>query len=182
MVWTITVQNIHTDLINDLRSVRVNDPLFGAIVGVLVAINRQRVQTLSGLPFRQHISANLFAGVLCIPFVDDVPKRREVIVYCAVRVYTVVDGNEANVQIRKADFRIHTDFQIVTTEPRHILHNDHVDAPGFNIRKHFLKARAVEVRSGITVIFVDFEVRNSMIARVLAEDFNLMRNAVAVAL
>ena len=134
------------------------------------------------MSFRQHISANLFTGILCVPLIDDIPERCEVIVYCAVRVHPIIDGDEANVQLRESDFRIHTDFQIVSTKPRHILHNDHIDAPGFNICKHFLKARTVEIRSGITVVFVDFEVRNPMIVCVFAEDFNLMRNAVAVAL
>ena len=113
---------------------------------------------------------------------DDVPKRREVIVHRASRIHTVIDCNEANVQLRESDFRIHSNFQIVTTEPRHILNNDRADIPGLNIRKHFLKPRTVEICARVAVILIDFEIQNSVVACIFAENFNLVRNTVAVAL
>ena len=72
-------------------------------------------------------------------------------------VHGVIDGNEADAFLWENHFRVHTDLQIVSTEPRHIFDNYRSDFPGFDICKHFLKIRAVKVRTGETVIGVPFQ-------------------------
>ena len=55
---------------------------------------------------------------------DDISEWGEIIIRCAVRIDTIIDCNEANIQLRESDFRIHAHLQVVTAKSRHILDND----------------------------------------------------------
>ena len=52
--------------------------------------------------------AHFLARVLCVPFVDDVPKGREVAVHSALVVHAVVYSDEVYSALRKIDFRVVT--------------------------------------------------------------------------
>lgn len=65
---------------------------------------------------------------------DDISEWGEIIIRCAVRIDTIIDCNEANIQLRESDFRIHSNFQVVSAKPRHILNNDRADTPCLNVR------------------------------------------------
>ena len=57
--------------------------------------------------------ADLLARVLRVPFVDDVPKGREVAVHSALVVHAVVYSDEVYAVLRKIDFRVVPDFQVI---------------------------------------------------------------------
>ena len=82
----------------------------------------------------------------------DVAERCEVIRALILTVHAIIDGNEADAHLGKADFRIKSDLQIVPAKPGHILDHDHTDKPGLNIRQHFLEPGALEAGAGIPVI------------------------------
>lgn len=87
---------------------------------------------------------------------EQVPQWSQVVVALSA-VHGVIDSNETNAVLWEDYFRVHTDLQIVSTEPRHIFDNYRSNFPGFDICKHFLKVRTVKVRTGETVIGVPFQ-------------------------
>ena len=87
---------------------------------------------------------------------EQVPQWSQVVVALSA-VHGVIDSNETNAVLWEDYFRVHTDLQIVSTEPRHIFDNYRSDFSSLNVCKHFLKIRAVEIRTGETVIGVPFQ-------------------------
>lgn len=140
-----------------------------------------RRETLAAHTLCLEHGADFLARVFRVPFVYDVAERSKIVVL-AFAVYTVIDGDKPYIKFRKADFGIHAHLKVVAPETGHILDNDHAYKAVFDIGKHFLKAGAVEARTRITIVFIDFILGNIMVLRVLFEDFDLMGNGVAVAL
>ena len=122
-----------------------------AILVAEVAIRRSGRNALAGHSLVAKNSAYLLAGVFRIPLVDDVPKRREIIIV-ALAVNAVIASDEAYTLLGKAYFRVHPDFKIVAAKPRHILDNDHAHKTILNVIQHFLKAGTVEVCPGISIV------------------------------
>lgn len=69
-------------------------------------------------------------------------------------VHTVIDGNKVDAVLWKQHFRIHSDLQIVTPEPAHILNNNALDLARLDVGKHPLESGPVEVGSRISVVLV----------------------------
>ena len=103
----------------------------------------------------------------------DVAERREVIRTLIFAVHAVIDGNEADAHLGKADFRIKSNLQIVPAKPGHILDHDHTDKPGLNICQHFLEPRTLEAGAGVPIILVNLVVGDAVVPGVLGEDFDL---------
>ena len=97
-------------------------------------------------------STDFLACVLDIEFVDDVQKRSEIVVLLIIAVNAVVDCNEADIAVRKFDFRIHSDFKIISAYTGHILDDNSIDFPCIDKRNQLLPSRSVEIRSRIAVI------------------------------
>ena len=69
-------------------------------------------------------------------------------------VHTVIDGNKVDAVLWKQHFRIHSDLQIVTPEPAHILNDNALDLARLDVGKHPLESGPVEVGSRISVVLV----------------------------
>ena len=67
-------------------------------------------------------------------------------------VHTVIDGNKVDAVLWKQHFRIHSDLQIVTPEPAHILNDNALDLARLDVGKHPLESGPVEVGSRISVV------------------------------
>lgn len=52
---------------------------------------------------------------------------------------------------------------VVSTKSRHIFGDDRSNFPCFNVREHFLKARTVKVRAGVTVVCIPFQIGEAML-------------------
>lgn len=95
---------------------------------------------------------DLVAGISCVPFVHDVEERSEVIIRSVLTINAVVDRNEVDFFLREQYLGIEPYLQVVTTKSAHILDDDHTDIPGMNLSQQLLKAWAIKVSAGITVI------------------------------
>ena len=67
-------------------------------------------------------------------------------------VHTVIDGNKVDAVLWKQHFRIHSDLQIVTPEPAHILNDNALDLARLDVGKHPLESGPVEYQGGITIL------------------------------
>ena len=70
---------------------------------------------LAGVALDLHHGTDLLAGVLCIPLIDDVPKRSELIITLGA-VHAIVDSNKVNIMLREHDLGIHAHLQIITAQ------------------------------------------------------------------
>ena len=130
-------------------------------------------QPLTGHPLITEYGPNLLACVLRVPLIYDVAKRCEVIRALIFAVHAVIDGNESNAHLGKADLRIKSNLQIVSAKPGHILDHDHADQSRLNVPQHFLKPRTLEAGAGVPVVLVNFVLGDAMVSGVLGQDFNL---------
>ena len=64
---------------------------------------------LAAIAFRTHDGAYLFAGILGIEVVEQIPERCKIIVpFCTV--HAIMDGDETNIITRKDQFRVLSDL------------------------------------------------------------------------
>ena len=161
------------DLPDNNRRFFINDPVFRVIRIFRVAIRRMCCQVLPGLTLLSHSSDDLLAGVLHIELIDDVQKRREVIILLVGAVHTAVDGNEADVVLRKHHLGIEADLKVVATDAAHVLSKDDTDLPRFDQRDHPLPVGTVEVCAGITIVNEELDVLESLLAGIPFKDRSL---------
>jgi len=135
---------------------------------------------LAGFPFGFEHSSDFLAGVLGVPFVDDVEERGEVAVLLIGAVNAVVDSDEANACLREHDLGIVPDFQIIPTQSRHILDDDCSHHARFHIRNHSIEDRSVEGGTADTIIHLEAEVTKTIVLGVLLQNCFLVDNTVAV--
>ena len=106
---------------------------------------------------------------------DDVPKRSEIIVL-PLTVYAIIDGDKTNIFVGKHDLGVHSDFQIVSSKPGHILDDHAINIPCINIGQHFLEARTIEVCAAVTIIYIELVVGNASVLCVLLQNLLLRRD------
>ena len=147
-----------------------------------ITIRNNPAQPLARHSLVAENSAYFFAGVLGVPLIYDVAKRSEVVAHLVVAVHAVIDGDKADSHLWKTNFCIKPYFQIVAAKTGHILDNYRPNESSFNISKHFLKSGPVEVRAGKSVIFVNLVLYYTVVFAIFSEDFDLVGDAVAVAL
>ena len=63
-----------------------------------VAIGWIGTQRFAGLAFSLEYRADLLAGILGIPFVDNIEERGKITVLLVGAVHSVVDGDEADIR------------------------------------------------------------------------------------
>ena len=91
-------------------------------------------------------------------------------------VHTVIDGNKVDAVLWKQHFRIHSDLQIVTPEPAHILNDNALDLARLDVGKHPLESGPVEVRAAIPIVHKKGRVRKVILLSVLEQDHFLRRD------
>ena len=117
-----------------------------------------------------HAGFNLFWNVPTVPFVDNVPKRCEIIARIIFAVHTVTDGYKANPHFRKTDLRVKPDIQIVAPKTGHVLAYDCANQSSLGISDHAFEARSVEVRAGETIVHVVLRICESMFRGVFPQN------------
>ena len=125
--------------------------------------------------------ADLSADVSGVHLVHDVAERSE-LVFSVVAVHAIVDGNEANVVIGEVRIRVIADLQIVAPEAAHILHDDGGDIAHFNVLQQLLKAGAVEIRAGVSVIHIVSRVAEVIFLGIFLKHPLLIGDGIAIAL
>ena len=70
------------------------------VIGVFqITVRRIGSQRFTGIPFSSEYSLDFLAGVFGIELVENVDERRHVVVHLIGTVYTVVDGDEADIVV-----------------------------------------------------------------------------------
>ena len=138
-------------------------------------IDRQRYSTLSlGLLN----SPNLAAGITGVKLVEPVLNARKIVVY-AVRVngvVVVVNGNVANAILGKSEVCVQTCQGRIASQSGQILRDNDSYTPRFNLDQHTLKAGAVVVRAGISIVHKEHRVRKVILLSVFQKNSLLRWN------
>ena len=138
-------------------------------------IDRQRYSTLSlGLLN----SPNLAAGITGVKLVEPVLNARKIVVY-AVRVngvVVVVNGNVANAILGKSEVCVQTCQGRIASQSGQILRDNDSYTPRFNLDQHTLKAGAVVVRAGISIVHKEHRVRKVILLSVFQKNSLLRRD------
>lgn len=119
---------------------------------LLVAIWSRSAERLSRLTFCLKNSSDFFAHILGIPFIDNIQERCEVAVLLIVAVNTIIDGYESDISIRKYNFGIAANFQIITSKPAHIFYDNSSHTACGNFCNHTLEIRSLKVRITPTIV------------------------------
>ena len=96
---------------------------------------------------------------------DDVPKWRKIVIITRT-IHTVIDSDETDILIGEHDLRVHSDFQIVSTEAGHIFDDHAVNISRFNISQHLLKTGAVETRTTVTIVYIELVIGDAVVFRI----------------
>lgn len=82
--------------------------------GFLIPIRWVCTKMFARFAFGLHHSADFLARVFCVLLIDDIEERGKIAVLLVCAVYAVIDSNKPHAFLRKQDFRIEADFQIIT--------------------------------------------------------------------
>lgn len=141
------------NLLNNGGSFFIHDPPLLVLRVFLVPIRRDSGEVFAGTSFGLPRCPDFLAGVLGVHFIEYVADGGKLAVP-AHTVHTVIDGNKVDAVLWKQHFRIHSDLQIVTPEPAHILNDNALDLARLDVGKHPLESGPVEVGSRISVVLV----------------------------
>ena len=123
----------------------------------------------TGIAFCLDCRLHLLADVFRIPFVHYVSERREVVIRLNFAVHVVVDCDKLHVVFGENNFRIVTDFEIVSAETGHILNDNSFNKSCFDSFHHPLKIRSIKVCSRIPVVHINLNVCIAFTFRILQE-------------
>lgn len=141
------------------------------VIGVFqIAVRRIGSQRFTGIPFSSEYSLDFLAGAFGIELVENVDERRHVVVHLIGTVYTVVDGDEADIVVWKHHLRVHTYLQIVPTQPAHILHDDGADTAFVDHAEQALPVRTIRICSAVTIVYEISRIGESVIVGILFQD------------
>ncbi len=164
-------ESLHTkwkNFLNDFCRFFVHKPLLFVVVVFLVTVWWYRTKMFPRHTFGFEYGAYLLARVFCVPLVNDIAKRSEVVIRAAFAVYPVVDSNKPHVRFGESNLRIESDFQIISAEPRHIFHNNRSDFSFVHVVHKSLEVGAVKVRSRIPVVHIEARIGKAVFLRILA--------------
>src|SRR5690554_1145657 len=167
---------------NYLCGFLVNNPMALVLRVLYVAVWRICAKRLAILTFGLKHSTYLLAGVLGVPFVNNVEEWRKIAVLLIGAVDAVINGNEADVGAGKENFGIIADLKIIAPKAAHVLHNDGADAAFLSKRYQALPVRTVKVRAAVLVINKKLCVAVAVVVSVLLEYSLLVLNTVTVTL
>ena len=134
-----------------------------------VAIGRICTERLTVLTFGLKHSAYFLAGILGVPFVNDVEEWRKIAVLLIGTVDTVVNCNETDVGAGKENFRVVANLEVISSKAAHVLHNDGADAALLSKRNQTLPVWTIEVRAAVPVINEKLRVAEAIVVSVLLE-------------
>ena len=129
---------------------------------------------------RLHPCLDLFGDIAAIPLVDDIPKRREIVVHRICAVYVIINGDEPHAGVWKGHLCVEADIQVVSAEPGHIFAYYSSDDTVLDVAEHFLKPWTIEIRTRPTIIDIEPWVCKAMFCGVLVQDRFLVAYAVGL--
>ena len=124
-------------------------------------------ERLAGLPFRFENGAYLPACVLGIELIENVDERCHVVFSLIIAVNAVADGDKSYVSVRKYHLRVHSDFQVITTEAAHIFYDDSADLAVVHQFHKPVPIRSVEGRTAVAIVHEQGCIAETVIVRVL---------------
>jgi hypothetical protein len=154
----------------NLCGLLINNPVVFILRVFDIPIRRVCAERLSGLTLGFEHGPDLAAGVLGIEFIEDIDERRHIVLGAVDAVNTVVDGDEADVGIGENHLGIHTDLQIVSAKPGHILDDDRSDKAVINHGAEPVPVRTVKIRTAVTVVHKELRVPKAIVISVLLKN------------
>ena len=123
---------------------------------------------------------DLAAGVLRVPFIEQVLERDE-IGQTLFRVFVFRDGDVPDVSLRKLKLKVVVHHDVLPAESGKIFRHDAVDLPGIHVFHHPLEGGSVEVGAAPAVVNVFIDHVQPIITRVCSQDGPLRLDGNAVA-
>ena len=116
-----------------------------------IAVSRERTGIFSLQSLYPECGPYLPAAVLCVPLVDNVLERCELIV-TLIRIHAVIDRDEPDLVFRKDDLCVIACLQVISAQTGKVFDNHSANLALLDKSNHSLEIRAVEIRSRIAVV------------------------------
>ena len=162
------------------RGFIIYNPFFFVIRIFFISERGISRKMFTGIAFCFEYCANFLRRISCVPLIEYVFERRQVVFRLNIAVYVIVDRNKANVKIREIDFGVIPNHYVISAESRHILYDNRRNFTFFRVSHHSLKVGAVEVRTRKAVVNVEFNIGKAVFFRIFCENFFLMNDTVAI--
>ena len=133
-----------------------------------------------GVSFGPHNSPDFLAGIAGVEVIEQITERGKIVVPL-VAVHAVINSDIPNIALAKEALGIVAHFQIVPAHAGHILNDDGFDLSCFDQPDHLIPARTVKGHPGNAVVDEKRGIGETVVSRVLQEDFLLIGYAVALA-
>ena len=130
----------------------VDDPVILVLRIFNVAEGRIRAERLSGVSLGFKHGSDFPTGVLGVEFVEQVDERRHVVLRAVYAVHTVIYGDETDIVVREHHLGQHSNLQIISAEPAHILYDERTDLTFINHPGKALPVRPVKGSAAVAVI------------------------------
>jgi len=159
----------------------VDDELWGILRVFAVTVRRNHGETFAAFAFGLPHGPDFLGCVSQKPFIEQIHHRSK-IVFPVLRVHVVIDGDQPHVFFRKYDFGVESDFQVIATEPAHVLDDNGGNLSGFHILHHSGKRGPLEICPGEPVVIDELIRGKAVFFGVPGENFPLINDAVGIAL
>ena len=151
----------------------VNDPLIFCVRCDFVTIYRTCFDNTAVHPLISFVGCDFFGNIGSIHFSENTLKSKQIVVFFC-RIVVICYADYFYIIHGKYKFHILTDKNIVSSETAHILDNNGSDQPIFNIFKHTLKVRSVEICTAVSVISITAKISVSAIFCIFFQQLTLM--------
>ena len=155
----VSLQRQIINMADHRRGFRVNDEM-PRTVGILLQAHRRLPTDKLSLTGEHHLPGGHLPGdITAVHVVQDVFERRDIhhLVALPVRaVVAVIDRDITDVVLGKIDFDIAAGLDVVASQAAKILGQDCPHGSRFDVGEHTLKARAVKIPPGISVVNIVF--------------------------
>lgn len=176
---------VHTKFENfpyHLGSVLIHNPVM-LVIGVLeVAVGRLGTQRFTGLALCFEHRTDFLAGVLSVPFIDNIKERGKITVLLVCTVHTVVDGYEADISAGQNHLGVVAYFEVVSAQSAHILNDNRSDLTFVHQGHKPLPIRSVKVRTAVAIVYEELCVAEAVVICVFLQNGFLVYDGVAVSL
>jgi len=114
--------------------------------------------------------------------IHDVEEWRKIILSLFLAVNTVIDCNKPHTLFGEQHLCVKANFQIVPSEPAHILYDYRIDIPCLNLGNHFLETLTLECDAAYAVVRKVADIAEAVLPCEVLKVFFLVLDAVALAL
>lgn len=170
------------DVFNHIGCNLIHDPAVLVLRIFEIAIRWIGTQRLTRFALGLEHRSDLLAGVLGVPFVDDIEERGKIAVLLIGTVYAVVDGDEADISAGQNYLGVVTHLEVISAQSAHVLDNDSANLTLVHKGHQALPIRAVKVGSGVAIVHEEHGVAETVAISVLLQNGFLVDNGVAVTL